>query len=245
MTRLLYAEWIKLTTIPLPWILLPVAVLISAAAVAGATLSASSANIALASDDGVRRALHVTGTGAILVLVLGIIIAAGEYKTQAAVDTFLTTPRRYRVVLAKLITAGMAGLVIGVLSAGTALSVAIWLFDREGATLPLDSEEVWSTLTGTVLYAVLYGLLGIALGSLFRNQVAVIVGALAWLLVVEQILINTFDEDVNWLPGAAGQAIVRTPSPGLLDPGQGALLLLGYAGLITALALGVSLRRDA
>lgn len=245
MTRLLQAEWLKLITVRLPWVLVPMAVLISAAAVAGATLSASSAGIELGSDEGVRRALHVTGTGAILVLVLGIIVAAGEYKTQAAVDTFLTTPRRYRVVVAKLITAGTAGLIIGAIAAGTALVVAIWLFDREGATLPLDSSEVWSTLTGTVLYAVLYGLLGIALGSLFRNQVGVIVGALAWLLVIEQILINTFNDDVNWLPGAAGQAIVRTPSPGLLDPGQGALVLLGYAAVITVLALGVSLRRDA
>jgi ABC-type transport system involved in multi-copper enzyme maturation permease subunit len=245
MTRLLRAEWRKLTSTKLLWLLAGAAVLISVAAVAGATLSAEDAGAGLDTAAGIRRALHVTGTGAILVLVLGIIIAAGEYRTQTAVDTFLTTPRRHRVLAAKLVTGGVIGAAIGVLSAATALLVASWLFDREGASLPWDDAEVWTTLGGAVVYAGLFGVLGVSLGSLLRNQIAGIVGALAWLLVIEQIVINVFAEDVRWLPGAAGQAIVRTPSPGLLEPGAGVAVLTAYAALITVGGLLVARTRDA
>ena len=245
MPRLIAAEWLKLRTTRILWVSVPAVVLLSAAAVGGAVLSADGAGVALESTEGVRRALHVTGTGCALVLVLGIIISAAEYRTQTATDTFLTTPKRSRVLTAKLVVGALIGLALGLLTAAVCLVVAYLLFDAEGASFPTGNEEVWLTLGGAVLYAVLFGILGVAFGSLVRNQVAAIVAALAWLLLIEQLLAEYAESVVKWFPAAAGQAVVRTPGREFLEPGLGAVLLLAYGLAIAAAGIAVAARRDA
>lgn len=245
MSRLIAAEWLKLRTTRLLWAMLPAAVLLSTAAVAGATLSADDAGIALDTTTGVRRALHVTGTGAILVLVIGIIIAAGEYRTQTATDTFLTTPRRHRVLGAKLVVGALLGAAFGAVTAAVCLGVAALLYQQQDVAFPAGDREVWLTLGGAVLYAALFAVLGVAFGSLIRNQIAAVVAALAWLLVVEQVLVGLVTSAARWFPAAAGQAIVRTPEPGLLTPAAGAVVLLGYGALLTVAGITAAARRDA
>lgn len=245
MAQLLHAEWLKLRTVPVGWGLLAMAVVLSAAAVTGAILSADSAGVALESTDGVRRALHVTGTGSILVLVLGVVISAGEYRTATATDTYLTTPRRHRVLAAKLGLATGVGVVFGAASSLVALVLGHVVYAIEDATFPTDEPEVWLTLGGAIIYAVLFAILGVVFGHLVRNQVAAIVSALAWLLVVENLLINFSADLSRWLPGGAGQAIVRTPQPGLLDPLPAAGLLAAYAAVIAAAGLWAAATRDA
>ena len=209
MTALLHAEWLKLTTTRLLWGLVPGAVLLSVAAVTGAVLSADGAGVDLETSAGVNRALHVTGTGSILVLALGIIISAGEYRTQTATDTFLTTPRRSTVTAAKVIVGTITGLALGTISTATAFAASHITYGIEGATFPMDNNEVWPTLAGAVVYAGLFGLLGVAIGGLVRNQVIAIIGAFAWILVIENIVISLSATVAQWLPGAAGQAIWR------------------------------------
>lgn len=245
MRRLLHAEWLKLSTVPVGWGLLGAAVLLSALAVSGAILSSDGAGVALESTEGVRRALHVTGTGSILVLVLGVVVSAGEYRTQTATDTFLTTPKRHRVLGAKMTLAAGIGVVFGLVSAVVAFVLSHVIYAIEGATFPSGDSEVWLTLSGAVLYAVLFAVLGVVFGHLVRNQVVAIVGALGWLLVVENLLINFTTEASKWLPGGAGQAIVRTPQPGLLDPLPAAALLATYALVIAAAGMYAAANRDA
>ncbi len=201
--------------------------------------------MALESTDGIRRALHVTGTGSILVLVLGIVMSAGEYRTQTATDTFLTTPRRGRVLIAKLGVAAMVGAGFGLVAATVAVGAAYALYGIEGASFPGSEPEVWLTLGGAVIYAALFAVLGVVVGHLVRSQLVAIVCALAWLLVVENLLI-TFSADVaKWLPGGAGQAIVRTPQPGLLDPLPAVGLLVVYSAAIAAAGIYAAAHRDA
>src|SRR5439155_26494544 len=102
MIDLLAAEWLKLRTTRLLHGMVPATVALSCAAVAGAVLSANGAG-ALESTDGIRRVLPVTGIGAIIVLVVGVIISSGEYRHGTAADTFLTTPRRHQVLAAQFV----------------------------------------------------------------------------------------------------------------------------------------------
>jgi ABC-type transport system involved in multi-copper enzyme maturation permease subunit len=246
MGRLIAAEWLKLRTTRVLWATVPAVVLLSAVAVAGLVLSSEGAGVALFEPtEGARQAaLHLTSTGAVLVIVLGIVVSAGEYRTQTATDTFLTTPRRSRVVAAKLAIGAILGLALGVLSAAVGLPVAYLLFEAEGTAFPAGNEEVWLTLGGVVLYAVLFGILGVAFGSLVRNQVVAIVSALTLVLLLEQLLAQTADSVAKWFPGNAGSAVVRTPGE-FLEPGAGAALLLAYALAIALAGMIVVARRDA
>jgi len=124
MIDLLAAEWLKLRTTRLLYGMIPATVALSFAAVAGAVLAADNA-AELESTDGIRRVLSVTGTGAILVLVVGILISAGEYRHGTAADTFLTTPRRHRVVAAKLAVGAGVGLAAGVITSVACVGIAM------------------------------------------------------------------------------------------------------------------------
>jgi ABC-type transport system involved in multi-copper enzyme maturation permease subunit len=246
MGRLVAAEWLKLRTTRLLWATVPAVALLSAVAVAGLVLSSEAAGVTLLEPtEGVRQAaLHLTSTGAILVMVLGIIISAGEYRVQTATDTFLTTPWRSRVVAAKLAFGVILGLALGTLGIAVGLPVAYLLFEADGTAFPAGNEEVWLTLGGVVLYAALFAILGVAFGSLVRNQVVAIVSALTFVLLLEQLLTQSGASMAEWLPGNAGAAVVRTPGE-FLEPGAGAALLLAYALVIALAGMVVVARRDA
>jgi ABC-2 type transport system permease protein len=246
MARLIAAEWLKLRTTRVLWATVPAVVLLSAVAVAGLALSSEVAGVALLEPtEGVRNAaLHLTSTGAVLVIVLGIVISAGEYRTQTATDTFLTTPRRSRVVAAKLAIGALLGLALGALGAAVGLPAAYLWFEAEGAAFLAGDEELWLILGGVVLYASLFAVLGVAFGCLVRNQVVAIVSALTVVLLLEQLLTQAGASMAEWLPGNAGAAVVRTPGE-FLDPGAGAALLLAYALAIALAGMVVVSRRDA
>ena len=125
------------------------------------------------------------------------------------------------------------------------VTLAHLLYATQDATFPTGEPEVWLTLTGAIGYAALFAMLGVVLGHLIRNQVAAIVGALAWLLVIENLLINFSTDISRWLPGGAGQAIVRTPQPGLLDPLPATALLAAYTTAIAIAGLYAAANRDA
>lgn len=246
MTALLAAEFLKLRTTRTTWALLAATVAVSALAVASAVVvGADSAAVNLESDLGIRAVLNVAANGAIFVLALGIIISAGEYRQGTATDTFLTTPRRWRVIAAKLGVATTTGIVFGALSAGVSIAVANLSYRLEGYRFPLDSAEGWSTLAGAILYAALFGALGAATGSLVRNQVVAIVGWLAWLFVVEHIAVGFLPDLGRWLPAAAGQALVRAPNPELLAQTTAAAVLAIYAAVIMSVAVVSERHRDA
>jgi ABC-2 type transport system permease protein len=244
MKDLVTAEWLKLRTTRLLYGSVPAALALSFAAVAGAVLSADGA-AELESTGGIRDALSVTGTGAILVLVVGILISAGEYRHGTAADTFLTTPRRHRVVAAKLTVGAGLGVAVGVITSLTCLGIASLLYRVEGATFPLGDGEVWLTLGGALVYTSLFAILGVALGVLIRNQVLAIASALAWLAVIEHTLVTIIPDVGRWLPVAAGQAIVRTDLDDLLTPLAGIAVLTTYGAAIALAGIRVATTRDA
>lgn len=244
MIDLVAAEWLKLRTIRLLHGMIPAALAISLAAVAGTVLSAADAS-ALESTESIRRALGVTGAGVILVLVVGIIISAGEYRHGTAADTFLTTPRRHLVLAAKLAVGAGVGLAAGAVIAVACVGLAVLLYNVRGATFPFDDVEVWLTFAGILVYATLFAAVGVALGSLVRNQTLAVAGALAWFAIIEHTLVNLVPDVGRWLPAAAGEAILRAPLDGLLSPLAGTALLATYGAAIAVAGIRVEATRDA
>jgi hypothetical protein len=221
------AEWLKLRTTRLLAGTVPAMLALSAAAVAGPVLTADSA-AALETSTGIRETLAVTGSGAVIVLLVGIIVAAGEHRHGTAADTYLTTPRRQRVVTAKLGLGAGLGLAAGIGTSVACLVLAALLYPTQDATFPLGDADVWLTLAGTLVYTTLFGVLGVAIGSLARNQTLAISATLAWLAIVEHLFVGLLPDIGRWLPVAAGQGIVRTPTGELLSPLTATIVLSLY-----------------
>lgn len=245
MRDLIAAEYLKLRTTKTTWALLAATIATTGLAVVGAILVATNSKLDLQSTKGIREVLHVTASGGIFMLVLGVIISAGEYRQRTATDTFLTTPQRWKVIVSKLIVSTATGVVFGALSAGTAIAVASHLYSAKGYTFPLGSSLAWTILGGAVLAAALFGALGAATGSLIRNQVSAIVGWMAWLFVIENIVLGFSAAAGRWLPSALSRALVRDPNAHLLPQSTAAIVLVIYGVVIMLTAVLTESRRDA
>jgi ABC-type transport system involved in multi-copper enzyme maturation permease subunit len=196
-----------------------------------------------------RMALGQVTQATVLVLILGIIGMTQEYRHRTATPTFLTTPRRGRVVLAKLIAYLLAAIPYAVVMAAVNLLVLETYARARGAAPSLTGDNLHVLLYGG-LALVIYAVIGVGLGALLRNQVGAIVGALVYLFVVETVIaaIPATAPTYEWLPGGALRAMTSTVVTGsdvsLLQPWQGALLLLGYGLVAAVLGALLTVRRD-
>jgi ABC-2 type transport system permease protein len=181
----------------------------------------------------------------LFVVVLAIRSYTDEVRHGSIVPTFLATPNRLRVLAAKTVVSATAAAVFatGALVVATGV-IAVYL-----ATHGLAVTIAVGTLAGSVgraiVIAVLWSLIGLAIGVIVRHQVAAIVGALAWLFVAEDIVQALAPRIAHWLPGsAAGTAAgISSPDP-LMTPLVGMLILAGWAVVATGIAVTVVRRRD-
>jgi ABC-type transport system involved in multi-copper enzyme maturation permease subunit len=182
----------------------------------------------------------------VLFLILGIIGMTQEYRHRTATPTFLTTPRRGQVVVAKLAAYALASALFALLVVTVNYVVVAVHAGARGAAPALDADNL-GTLASSGLALIIYAVIGVGIGALLRNQVGAIVGGLVYLLVIEPIIrqIPVTSGAYKWMPGGALEALTATfQGPALLEPWQGGLLLLGYGLFAAVLGTFLAVRRD-
>ena len=86
--------------------------------------------------------------------------------------------------------------------------------------------------TRAAVAGALWAVIGLGLGSLLRNQVASVIGLFVWVLIVENLLIDSVPEVSRHMPGTLAQAVAGS-QVGTLDSGELALILLiAYAVVV-------------
>lgn len=252
MHRLVSGEYRKLSTTWLwAWLLL--------AAVALTALYAS-LNIAFSGDpdnfaphpstaEGQRLLFGIAANPATtLVGILAAIGIAGEFRHRTATATFLATPHRRRVIGAKLLTFAVVGLGYAVVCLTVVAGIAVpWLATMD-IGLSLTGGGVPGTLAGVVLAVVAFALIGVALGTLLREQVATVVGLLVYRFVAEPIVTSmpALHDWTRYLPGPATSGLVGSSldNQEFLEPWQGGLVLAAYVVVLVTAAVFIALRRD-
>jgi ABC-2 type transport system permease protein len=252
MTRLMNAEWTKLFTTRV-WIGLVIGACLLAGGfgalftgLAGVEQNGQPGLPDLGTPEYEDLAFSVGAQARVLLLILGIIGMTQEYRHRTATPTFLTTPRRWRVVAAKLLSYALVAIPFAVLVLAVGLAVVLVYAGARGDRPALTSDNLQS-LGAAGLVLVVFTVIGVGVGALVSNQVGAIVGALVYLQVIEPIVagIGAIQGAYKWLPGGAVQAITSDfQAPELLQPWQGAVLLLGYGLLAALLGALFAVRRD-
>lgn len=191
-------------------------------------------------------ALSAAASTSVLLLILGIIGMTQEYRHRTATPTFLTEPRRGRVIVAKLVAYALVAVPFAALILAVNLLVVLVYAGARGAAPALSADNL-QTLGASGLVLVVFAVIGVGVGALVRNQVAAIVASLVYLYVIEPIVagIGVLQSAYKWLPGGAARAITTSfQAPDLLQPWQGGLLLLGYGLLAAVLGTFIAVRRD-
>lgn len=187
---LLRSEWIKLWSVRTTWVILGIG-LLGEALFAGLYVG-----LAPLSEVGDLESV-ATGVGLllVLVLVLGVLMITTEFRHGTASSTFLVTPSRWPVLLAKLATTLLAGLLAGLafvlVNGGLAVPL---LASREGDLPPAsDLVEIYA---GVVVSLGLLCAFGFGVGAIVRNQVGAIIAAIAFFFILSPL--------PELLPGSIG-----------------------------------------
>jgi hypothetical protein len=193
-------------------------------------------------------------------LALGVLLITGEYRHQTITATFLSTPRRWVVLVSKSVAVVLIGVVYAVGHAAASVAGGAAMLAGKGHPTLLDDPEVWRSLGIGVLAFVVWTMLGFGFGMLVRNQVAAVLIAVGASLI-GQIALNIifaiadWTWAAKWLPGnlTGGMLITVDPTGGAGDPAAqpyfehwwlSAIILVGYAAVLAVAGSALTARRD-
>ncbi len=185
--------------------------------------------------------------GALFAALLGALSITAEIRHGTIRPTFLVTPRRGRVIAAKVVTSVMIGAGFGLIAGGVAAAVGTAALRARGIEVLLDEGDYALLVLGAAVAAALWAAIGVGVGALVRHQVPALIGICAWLLFVEGLLAGDLvglGDVGRFLPGAAALAISGQEPGTLLAPAVGALLLALYAAAAALAGSLATSRRD-
>jgi ABC-2 type transport system permease protein len=256
--RVVRSEWIKLRSMRSTWLMLGglffaiVAFgLISAAVAAGQVSDPSAGGPGFAGTSPLQTVLSGANFGVLLVAVMGVLVGAREYSSGMIRTSLAAVPRRWPVLLGKVVT--FVAVVTPVVLSGVLIAFfagSSILTNGGVASVSWSDPDVASYVFGTVGYLVAIGVLGVALGVLLRGigaGLGVLIGGVLFVpTLLSALLPDSWDSVLKYLPSSAGNAISGAQTAGdVLTYGQGVAVLLAWLLLAVGGATVALMRRDA
>jgi ABC-2 type transport system permease protein len=189
-----------------------------------------------------------TGIGALFASLLGAMSITAEIRHGTIRPTFLITPRRGRVIVAKLAAGAVIGLGVGLLAEALTAAIEAAGLAARGIHIQLTVGDYLQLLAGGAAAGALFAALGLGVGAAVREQVGAVIGLCVWLLLIETTLIGNVPSAGKFAPGAAAGAIagaIQTQSASkLVAPGIGVGLLTVYGAIAAGAGAVLTNRRD-
>ena len=185
--------------------------------------------------------------GVLFAALLGALSITAEIRHGTIRPTFLFSPRRGRVVAAKVVVSVLVGAGFGLVAGAVATAAGTAALRARGIDVQLDGRDDALLVFGSATAAALWAAIGVGLGALVRNQVPTLIGICAWLLFVEGLLGDAtggLGDVGRILPGAAAAAISGQDPGTLLAPAVGLVLLVAYAAAAALAGATATSRRD-
>ncbi|MCW3814836.1 ABC transporter permease [Micromonospora sp. DR5-3] len=267
--NLVRSELLKIRTTSTWWLLGIGAFLATAVAfavnawLAHTTLSGRGEEIGVSGEQATAAAqaanLYTSGQylGLLFVMLIGILMVTNEFFHQTATTTFLTTPRRTSVILAKLGAASLLGFGFWLATTVIDLLAGAAFLSLDGHGTQLGEWDVQRALLLNLLAYAIWTGLGVGIGTLIPNQLGAVITAAVLYLVGTQVVQLLFFLLSNWLdneavikwqvvwPAVASQVMI-SGEPSQFTPAWwvGGLVLVGYALVSGVTGVLITRRRD-
>jgi ABC-2 type transport system permease protein len=206
----------------------------------------------------IAAGLYTSGQflGVMIVMLLSAIVVTNEYFHLTATTTFLVTPLRERVLLAKLGACVLVGLAFWAVMTLLNLIIVPLLLDELNIGSHLGDPAIWRAIGLNALAFGLWAILGVGAGVLIRSQLAATITLTVGYLIgsfaaniLFTVLANQVAEWISKLevivPTSASTLMVAgTDLPGNPPRWVGALVLVGYAVITGLIGTLITKRRD-
>jgi ABC-2 type transport system permease protein len=244
------SEWIKVRTVRMNIVLVTMAVL---APLAIPALVAALGRVTNLSE----RQLYDSVAGssvlsALLWSVIGTTHITSEFAFNTIRPTFAATPRRLRVIVAKVLVLAPATLVVQGAVTIAGLDLASAIATNRGVVVDYSAIDGFLPATvGIVLFAALVTLFGLSIGLIVRSSPAAVALVILWPLLVEGLLTGVLTaaglHNVRkWMPYASGQRLWSTDSASeAFSRVVSGLYFAGFVMLLLAIGSVLTQRRDA
>lgn len=195
--------------------------------------------------------------GLLFVLLLGIVVITSEFQHQTVTTTFLTTPHRSAVIIAKFVASALAGFGFWLFTTALNIPATMIFMSAEGFSNHLGDTAVIRSILLNLLAYVLWGILGVGFGVLIRSQIGATVTAVVLYLLgtiagtvfftlMAQWLDWSWFEDLQFgLPSiASGLMVSGTNIPGQPQYWVGAVVLLAWVAVTGVIGTMITRTRD-
>ncbi|MFW0788719.1 ABC transporter permease [Gordonia sp. CPCC 205333] len=179
------SEYIKLTSTRSPYWCVAIVVVLSIgiSTLIGAVL-ASTPDTGLGISD---YLLGLNQFGVVVLMIMAVLGATSEYRFGTIRATFIATPRRARVLIAKAVVFGGLAVVLSAVLAVISLG-AVKALAGSSSKFSFGDADALRQLWGTPIWALLCVIVGLGVGALVRHTAGAVVIILVWMLVAESIL---------------------------------------------------------
>jgi ABC-2 type transport system permease protein len=189
-----------------------------------------------------RDALSFGAAIAIVLLLFGAVAATGEFRHRTLAPAVLIAPDRLRLFLARVAAYALTALALAAVLALITLALGLPLLAGEKGP-GLGGSDYLRVIGGGLLVATLAAALGVAFGTLVRNQVFAVIAVLVWVTILEPLTGLIDDRLPTYL---IGSTLTRVAQGGDADLSfaRATLVLLGWVAAFLLAAALVDRRRD-
>lgn len=132
-------------------------------------------------------------------VIIGILLVTSEYQSGTISQTLIANPRRGQVFLAKVLWAGLTGLLIGLLTVILSLGGMLAVLVATGHSTSAFNWGVVGTGLSAILVMMLWTMAGAGIGAAVREQLIAIIAIIVISQVIEPMLLLTGIEQLDYI----------------------------------------------
>jgi ABC-2 type transport system permease protein len=197
--------------------------------------------------DGKENQRDLLGFGSIAGLfaaLAGVLVVTSEYRFGTIRPTFLFSPRRSRVIRAKLAASILTGLVLAIVGEGLTFGIGYAILSGRDIPIVLGGDDIALLVLGVLASTALWGGIGVGLAAILRNQVGSVIGLLFWVFAVENLLFGLVPSVGRFTPSQATNSLIGLTTDHLLAPAAGGAVLVAWMVTLAAGGVAITARRD-